>query len=96
MDFVNSEGSDAMVSSVVSPSEETCVETGMSENIDLDEDNVDNVEELLVQSNGMDEIKGEGKEDDDAGNLKFSANSDDLGEISGDLRRNLRVEMMLK
>lgn len=91
MDFVNTEGSNAIFSSVVSPTEETCIERGISVNIDLDEDNVDNVVEMLVQSNWKNEIKGEGKEDDDAGNLKFSANSDDLGEILGDLREEIEA-----
>lgn len=86
MDFVNTNGSNAIFSFDVSPTEETCVELGMSVNIDLDEGNVDNAEEMLVQSNRKDEIKGEVKEGDDAGNLKFSTNSDDLGEILGDLR----------
>lgn len=86
MDLFNTDGSNAIFSFDVSPTEETCVELGMSVNIDLDEDNVDNAEEMLVQSNRKDEIKGKGQEEDDAGNLKFSTNSDDLGEISGDLR----------
>lgn len=47
---------------------------------------MDFVSTMLVQSNGKNEIKGESKKNGDAGNLKFSANSDDIGEILDDQR----------